>query len=166
MGVHRKDWCWSWNSSTLTTSCEELTHWKRPWCWEGLGAGGEGDDGGWDGWMAPLTQWTWVMDREAWRAAIHGVTKSQTRMSDWIELKRPCKSCPASNTLLLAPCPPATIVFFPGILRSPCVLPTQGLGPALRCAWRVPPPGAWPIPTHPLGLRGGFLGHTPQVPSL
>ena len=43
---------WSWNSSTLATSCKELTHWKRPWCWEGLGAGGEGDDRGWDGWMA------------------------------------------------------------------------------------------------------------------
>ena len=39
---------------------EELTHWKRLWCWEGLGAGGEGDDGGWDGWMASLTRWTWV----------------------------------------------------------------------------------------------------------
>ena len=44
----------------LATSCEELTHWKRLWCWEGLGAGGEGDDRGWDGWMASLTQWTWV----------------------------------------------------------------------------------------------------------
>ena len=33
---------------------------KRLWCWEGLGAGGEGDDRGWDGWMASLTQWTWV----------------------------------------------------------------------------------------------------------
>ena len=51
-GVHWKDWCWSWNSNTLATSCEELTHWKRPWCWEGLGAGGEADDRGWDDWMA------------------------------------------------------------------------------------------------------------------
>ena len=42
------------------TSCKELTHWKRLWCWEGLGAGGEGDNGGWDGWMASLTRWTWV----------------------------------------------------------------------------------------------------------
>ena len=42
------------------TSCEELTHWKRLWCWEGLGAGGEGDNRGWDGWMASLTWWTWV----------------------------------------------------------------------------------------------------------
>ena len=49
-----------WNSSTLATSCEELTHWKRLWRWEGLGAGGEGDDRGWDGWMASLTRWTWV----------------------------------------------------------------------------------------------------------
>ena len=60
LGVHWKDWCWSWNSNTLATSCKELTHWKRPWCWERLGAGGEGDDRGWDGWMASLTQWAWV----------------------------------------------------------------------------------------------------------
>ena len=59
MGVHWTGWCWSWNSSTLATSCEELTHWKRPWCWEGLGAG-EGDNWGWDGWMASLTRWAWV----------------------------------------------------------------------------------------------------------
>ena len=38
----------------------KLTHWKRLWCWEGLAAGGEGDDRGWDGWMASLTRWTWV----------------------------------------------------------------------------------------------------------
>ena len=53
-------WCWSWNSNTLATSCEELTQWKRPWCWEGLEAGGEGDDRGWDCWRASPTQWTWV----------------------------------------------------------------------------------------------------------
>ena len=54
------DWCWSWNSNTLATWCEKLTHLKRPWCWERLKAGGEGDDREWDGWMASLTQWTWV----------------------------------------------------------------------------------------------------------
>ena len=43
------------HSSSLATSCEELTHWKRLWCWEGLRAGGEGNDRGWDGWMASLT---------------------------------------------------------------------------------------------------------------
>ena len=52
---------WSLNApSTLATSCEKLTHWKRLWCWEGLGAGGEGDDRVWDGWMASLIRWTWV----------------------------------------------------------------------------------------------------------
>ena len=50
----------NWNSSTLAPWCEELTHWKRPWCWERLKAGGEGDDRGWDGWMASLSGWTWV----------------------------------------------------------------------------------------------------------
>ena len=59
-GCYWKDWCWSWNFSTLATSWEELTHWTIPWCWEGLGAGGEGDDRGWDGWMASLTRWAWV----------------------------------------------------------------------------------------------------------
>ena len=58
--VHWKDWCWSWNSNTLATWCRELIHLKRPWCWERLRAGGEGDDRGWDGWMASPTQWTWV----------------------------------------------------------------------------------------------------------
>ena len=58
--THWKDWCWSWNSNTLTGWCEELTHWKRPWCWERLKIGGEGDDRGWDGWMASPTRWTWV----------------------------------------------------------------------------------------------------------
>ena len=47
-------------SNTLATWCKELTHWKRPWCWEGLGARGEGDDRRWDGWMASLTRWMWV----------------------------------------------------------------------------------------------------------
>ena len=144
--VHWKDWCWSWNSSTLATSWEELTHWKRPWFWEGLGAGGEGDDRGWDGWMASLTRWTWVSGNsgswwwtgrpgvlrfmgwqrvghdwvtelnwtelcvhayicflylqsfsrclvqliiiDLWYAAIHGVAKSRTWLSDWTELTK------------------------------------------------------------------------------
>ena len=82
-------------AETLATSCEELTHWKRPWCWERLGSGGEGDDRGWDGWVASPTQWAcvwvnsgreFVMDRGAWHAVIRGVTKSQTWLSDWTEL--------------------------------------------------------------------------------
>ena len=60
LGFLWKEWCQSWSSSTLATSWEELTHWKRLWCWEGLGAGGEGDNRGWDGCMASRTQWMWV----------------------------------------------------------------------------------------------------------
>ena len=60
LSVHWKDWCWSWKSNTLATWCGELTHLKRPWCWERLKAGGEGDDRGWDGWLGSLTQWAWV----------------------------------------------------------------------------------------------------------
>ena len=44
----------------FATWCEELTQWKRPWCCERLRAGGEGDNTGWDGWMASPTQWTWI----------------------------------------------------------------------------------------------------------
>ena len=97
LGVHWKDWCWSWSSNTLATWCEKLTHWKRPWCWERLREGGEGDDRGWDGWMASLTQWTWVwVNCGSWwwtgkpGAVAHGVAKSQTRLSDWTELKIIC----------------------------------------------------------------------------
>ena len=60
LNIHWRDWCWSWNFNTLATWCKELTHLKRPWCWERLKAGGEGDDRGWDGWMASPTQWTWI----------------------------------------------------------------------------------------------------------
>ena len=60
LGVHWWDWCWSWNSNTMATWSEELTLWKRCWCWDILKARGEGDDRGWDGWIASLTQWTWV----------------------------------------------------------------------------------------------------------
>ena len=49
LNIHWKDWCWNWNSNTLATWCKELTHWKRPWCWERLRAGGKRDDRGWDG---------------------------------------------------------------------------------------------------------------------
>ena len=53
---------------TLATWCEEPTHWKRPWCWQGLRAG-EGGDRGWDGWMASSAQWEWVWanSRRWWR---------------------------------------------------------------------------------------------------
>ena len=56
--IHWKDW--SWSSNTSAAWWEELTPWKRPWCWERLRARGKGGERRWDGWMASLTQWTWV----------------------------------------------------------------------------------------------------------
>ena len=49
LNIHWKDWCWSWNSNTWATWCKELTHLKRPWCWERLKVGGIGVNRGWDG---------------------------------------------------------------------------------------------------------------------
>ena len=67
---------------------KELTHWKRPWCWEGLGAGGEGDDRGWHGWMASPTRctWVWVNSGSWWWTGRPGVLRfmgSQRVGHDW-----------------------------------------------------------------------------------
>ena len=75
--------------NTLATSCEELTHWKRLWCWERLEAEGEGDDRGWDGWMASPTQWTrvWVDSGSWWWTGKPGVMQSmgsQRVGRDWV----------------------------------------------------------------------------------
>ena len=77
------------NSSTLATSCEELTHWNRLWCWEGLGVGGEGDHRGWDGWMVSLTGWTWVWVNSGswWWTGSPGLLRFmglQTVGHDWV----------------------------------------------------------------------------------
>ena len=87
-GDHWKDWCWSWNSNTLATWCENLTHLKRPWCWERLRAGEEGNNGRWDAWMASLTQWTWVWVNSGnwWWTGRPGVLQfmgSQRIRHDW-----------------------------------------------------------------------------------
>ena len=81
LNIHWKDWCWSWNSSTLATWCEELTHWKRPWWWERLKAG-EGDNRRWDGWMASPTwwasskSWVWATSGSWWWTGRPGMLQS------------------------------------------------------------------------------------------
>ena len=82
-----------------------VTHWKRLWCWEGLGAGGEGDDRGWDGWMESLTRWTWVWVNSGswWWTGRPGMlrfmeSQSRTWLSDWTELKKiPSSNIPTFN---------------------------------------------------------------------
>ena len=94
LNIHWKDWCWSWNSSTVATWCKELTHLKRPWCWERLKVGGEGDDRGWDAWMASPTPWTWVwvISGSWWWTGRPGVLQSMgskevytTKRLNWTE---------------------------------------------------------------------------------
>ena len=89
LNAHWKDWCKSWSSSTLATSCEASTHWKRPWRWERIRQKENGaaedevvrqhhrlNDMNFSQFQAI------VKDKGAWHAAIHGVAKSQTRLSD------------------------------------------------------------------------------------
>ena len=73
----------------MATWCEELTHWKRPWCWERLKAGGDGDDREWDDWMASPTHWTWVWVNSGslWWTGRPGVLRlmgSQRVEHDWV----------------------------------------------------------------------------------
>ena len=124
LNIHWKDWWWSWSSNVLATWCEELTHWKRPWCWEILKAGGEIHNRGWGGRMASLIRWAWVWassgswwwTRKPGLLQYLGFQSPWTRLSDWTELncfcfmnsdrfwywQNICYSCPSCLCVLLA----------------------------------------------------------------
>ena len=92
--VHPKgaqSWVFIGRTEAEATWCEGLTHWKRPWCWERLRAGGEGDDRGWEGWKTSHSQWTWVwVNSGSWwwtgRSAELWFMGSQIVGHDWTEL--------------------------------------------------------------------------------
>ena len=103
-----------WSSNTLATWCIGPAHWKRPWCWERLKAKREGDDRGWDGWMASPTRQTqvWASYRSWWWTGKPGVLQSmelqsQIRLSDWTELlplqcfNKPSKYYDALSSLII-----------------------------------------------------------------
>ena len=101
---------WSWNSNTFATWYEELTHLKRPWSWERLKAG-EGDDRGWDGWVASPTQctWVWVNSGSWWWTGRPGREQfmgSQRVGHNWVtELNLPITLLEDSLTLNLCALP-------------------------------------------------------------
>ena len=122
--IHWKDWCWS--SNTLATWCEELTHWKRPWCLERTG--GEADNRAWDDWMASPTRWTWVWasSRRWWKTRKCGVLQSmgsQRVGHDWATELQPISS--PQREELSSFFPSFSLSFFPPfnnclVCQAPC----------------------------------------------
>ena len=109
-------------SNTLATWCEELTHLKRPWCWERLKVGGEGDNRGRDGWMASQTQWrwVWVSSRSWWWTGRPGVLRfmgSQNVRHDWVTELNWAETVPQSGCIILHSLQPCI-----SVLAAPCPL--------------------------------------------
>ena len=148
LNIYWKDWWWSWNSNTLATWCEELADLKRPWCWEGLNVGGEGDDRGWIGWMASPTQWTWVWvnSMSCWWTERLGVLQSMghkesymTERLNWTE-KHYVHVCMPSHFSHVQPC--ATI----GTVPHQAPLSMGFSGEDHRIGFPCPPLGDLPHP--------------------
>ena len=140
--------------NTLATWCEEPTHWKRPWCWGRLRAGGEGGSRGWDGWMASLTQWSWVwVNCSRWcRTGKPGVlrvwvSESRSVVSDSL---RPCGLYSPWNS-------PGQDTGMGSLSLLQGIFPTQGSNPGLPHCRRM---------LYQLSHKGSFIGihmHTKKI---
>ena len=92
LNIHWKDWYWSWNSNSLSTWCEELTHWKRPdagkdWRWEKKGTTEDEMTGSYHRlYWREFEQALRVDEREAWHTEVLGVAKNWTLLSDWTDI--------------------------------------------------------------------------------
>ena len=121
--VTEGDWVKGGLWSSVATSCEELTHLKRPWCWERLRAGGERDDRGWDGWMASPIQWTWVWanSRSWWWTGRPGVLQSMgwQRVRHWTELV----TCSGGHSTVPLGFPLMLLTEGARTCRSKCIMP-------------------------------------------
>ena len=92
LGFLWREWCWSWNSNTLATSCEELTHWKRLWCWEASDLGQEekgtteDEMAGWHHWLDGCeSEWTpGVCDGQGGLACCDSWGCKESDMTEWL----------------------------------------------------------------------------------
>ena len=152
---------------------EEPTYWKRPRCWEGLKAGGEGDNRGWDGLMASLTRrtWVWVDSRSWWWTGKPGVLQSigsqrvrykwVTELTDWTlgrgnerrsRVASPVPGCP----LRLSPLEKS---------NDDSLVCGSGLGPPIE-AVHVVVAHRWAVRQDLLALHAQGLAAQAQVPGL
>ena len=119
---------WSWHSNTLVTWWEELTHLKRPWRWQRLRAGAEGDNRGWYGWIASPTQWTWVWvnSRSWWWAGRPCMLRfmGSQRVGQWLNWTE-------SSVGKESACNAADPILIPGRGRSA----GEGIGYPLQYSW-------------------------------
>ena len=133
----------------MATWCEELTHWKRPWCWERLRAGGEGDDRGWDGWVASRTQRTmvWASSGRWWRTgkpAVQSMRSQRVRrnFNDWTTAAAATERLKVQQLLTqcwnwLSPKETCRALFlFPGLCRCVLVISPQMSSPAIHFSRR------------------------------